>query len=125
MRALLLLLPGVVLSGWLADAGPAPQSKANGPAPDYPHDVAAILDTKCNRCHTATKASGKLLTTSRAGLLKGGVSGPAIEPGKPDKSFVVELVYYNEMPPKGEKPRVSADELKRLKEWIAAGAPEK
>jgi len=123
MRALLLLLPGVVLSGWLADAGPAPQSK--GPAPDYPHDVAAILDTKCNRCHTATKSNGKLLTTSRAGLLKGGVSGPAIEPGKPDKSIIVELVYYNEMPPKGEQPRVTADELKRLKDWIAAGAPDK
>jgi hypothetical protein len=92
---------------------------------DYERDVAPILEAKCNRCHTAKKAGGKLVTTSRAAMLKGGVSGPAIEPGRPDKSILVEVIHFNEMPPKREKPRVTADELKLLKDWITAGAPEK
>jgi hypothetical protein len=58
-------------------------------------------------------------------MLKGGVSGPAIAPGQPDKSILIELIHFNEMPPKRVQPRVTADELKLLKAWIAAGAPEK
>src|SRR5438105_298271 len=114
MRAPLLFFP--VLGVWLTGAGPQPKP----PAVDYGRDVAPILDAKCSRCHTATKASGKLITTTRAAMLKGGVSGPAIEPGQPDKSILIELIHFNEMPPKREQPRVTADELKLLRAWIAA-----
>lgn len=120
----LLLLPAALFTVWLT-AGAADPPKEKAVSADYARDVAPILEAKCNRCHSAKKADGKLMTTSRAALLKGGVSGPAIEPGKPDKSILVELIHFNEMPPKREKARVTADELKLLKAWIAAGAPEK
>lgn len=125
MRAPLVLLPIVLLGLWLTAAGARPEPKAKPPAVDYKRDVAPILEAKCNRCHTANKAGGKLITTTRAAMLKGGDSGPAIEPGQPDKSILIELIHFNEMPPKRIQPRVTADELKLLKAWIAAGAPEK
>jgi len=122
------LLPAMILGLSLclsAGIGAEPEPKAKASTVDYKRDVAPILEAKCNRCHTANKAGGKLITTSAAAMLKGGISGPAIEPGKPDKSVLIELVHFNEMPPKNVKPRVTADELKLLKAWIAAGAPEK
>ena len=57
-----------------------------------------------------------------AGLLAGGVSGPALVPGKPEKSLLVDLVDFGEMPPKKAQPRVSKEELKTIAAWIAAGA---
>ena len=125
MRALL-LLPIALTGVWLAVAnGEQPPPPAKPPVVDYQREIAPIMEAKCNRCHTPNKAGGKLITTTRAGMLKGGISGPALEPGKPEKSIIVELVHFNEMPPKGVKPRVTADELKLLKAWIVAGAPEK
>jgi cytochrome c5 len=124
MRGLLPLLPLVLPGVWLtAAAGEEPKAKPS--AVDYKRDVVPILEANCNRCHTAEKAGGKLVTTSRADMLKGGVSGPAVEPGRPDRSILIEVIHFNEMPPKREKPRVTADELKLLKDWITAGAPEK
>jgi hypothetical protein len=120
-----LLLPVVILGIWLTAAGAEPEPGAKPPAVDYQRDVAPILVAKCNRCHTANKARGKLITSTPAAMLKGGVSGPAIEPGKPEKSILIELIHFNEMPPKRVQPRVTADELKLLRAWIAAGAPEK
>jgi hypothetical protein len=123
MRAsLLILVPALVV---LVSVAAEPEPKAKPPAVDYRRDIVPIMEAKCNRCHTTTKASGKLVTTTRAGMVKGGVSGPAIEPGKPDRSILVEVIHFNEMPPKRVQPRVTADELKLLKAWITAGAPEK
>jgi mono/diheme cytochrome c family protein len=100
-------------------AEPAPPA-----AVDFKRDVLPILEAKCIACH-GTKKQGKLDLRTRAAMLKGGNTGPAIEPGKPDKSLLIELIHFNEMPPKKTKERVTADELKLLKAWIEAGAPEK
>lgn len=123
MRVSLRLLPVALVGLWLTAAGAEPGPKPG--AVDYAKDIAPIFEAKCNRCHKQGKADGKLMTTSRAALLKGGASGPALEPGKPDKSILVELIHHNEMPPKRAQPRVTADELKLIKTWITAGAPDK
>jgi hypothetical protein len=62
-----------------------------------------------------------------ARLLKGGKSGPAIQPGDPDNSLLVQKIAAGEMPPKTKlaaysvKP-VDEHELSRIREWIAQGA---
>jgi hypothetical protein len=93
-------------------------------APDFKSDVLPILEAKCIACHGARK-QGKLDLRTREAMLKGGNTGPAIEPGKPDKSLMIELIHFNEMPPKKSKERVTAGEMKLLKAWIEAGAPAK
>jgi mono/diheme cytochrome c family protein len=120
MRVTLLLLP---IAGWFCLA-----ARAAEPAPptavDFKREVLPILEAKCISCH-GVKKQGKLDLRTRDAMLKGGNTGPALEPGKPDKSLLIELIHFNEMPPKKSKSRVTADELKLLKAWIEAGAPEK
>ena len=61
-------------------------------------------------------------------MIKGGKSGPALIPGAPEKSLMLQKVLSAEMPPKelfesGVSPLVDA-EVEKLKQWIAQGAPE-
>ncbi len=89
---------------------------------DFENHVRPLLVEKCQSCH-GEKAKGGLRLNSREALLKGGDSGPAMEPGRPDKSLLVKAIEYTgeiRMPPKG---KLSAGEIEKLKQWIARGAP--
>ena len=93
------------------------------------HDVIPILLLRCTACHGRHKQEGGLDLRSKAALLKGGKSGPAIVPGKPGESLIVKRVRAEEMPPRRQlvaasvKP-MEAAELKMIEAWIAAGLPE-
>ncbi len=89
---------------------------------DFENYVRPLLVEKCQSCH-GDKAKGGLRLNSRDALLKGGDTGPAMEPGRPNKSLIVKAIEYNgelRMPPKG---KLSAGEIDKLKQWIARGAP--
>jgi len=116
MRGIVVVLAGVLL----VVTGPAQEPKKD--APDFARDVLPIFEAKCLRCHGATKKDGRLDMRTVPALLKGGASGPAIVPGQSDKSLMVELMHYKEMPPKKEKMPVGKDELDRIKAWIDSGA---
>ncbi|MCY2962334.1 MAG: PSD1 and planctomycete cytochrome C domain-containing protein, partial [Planctomycetota bacterium] len=85
--------------------------------------VVPILRTRCLECHShATgKSKGGLMLDSRSGWERGGDTGPAIVPGKPDESLVIQAVRYGElkMPPTGKLP---PDELATLELWVKGGA---
>ena len=53
-------------------------------------------------------------------MVKGGESGTAIEPGKPEASLFLRRIKAGEMPPGQAK--VSAREMEVLERWIAGGA---
>ena len=84
--------------------------------------VRPLLARECYACHTATHMGG-LELNSRQALLKGGNSGPAIVPGKPDQSLLVQAVSYTlarpKMPPSGQ---LREAEIRDLTEWIHQGA---
>jgi len=89
--------------------------------------IRPVLVTHCGKCHasTALKLRGGLRLDSRAGLRKGGDSGPAIIPGQPDESLLLRAIRYRDedlqMPPKGKLPdAVVAD----FEAWIRMGAPD-
>src|SRR5690606_33695596 len=65
----------------------------------------------------------ELFLDSRAGWSEGGVSGPAIVPGKPDESLVIQAVRRDglAMPPSG---RLSNDEIAVLAPRVKLGAPD-
>lgn len=87
-----------------------------------------ILHVRCVICHGRRRQEGGLDVRTVASLLRGGKSGPAILPGKPDQSPLIQRIAANDMPPPESystycvRP-VTTDELTRLKQWIAAGAP--
>jgi hypothetical protein len=87
--------------------------------------VRPLLLARCLECHSAAKAKGGLSLDSRGGWRRGGDSGTAIEPGRPDESLLIRAVEYREegyeMPPSGKLP---AAEIAILREWILRGAPD-
>ena len=87
--------------------------------------IVTIFHAKCISCHGKWKQEAGLDLRTRAGLLKGGKSGPAIVPGKPKESLLVKLVVSGDMPRQTNRytRRVSVGELEKLRQWIAAGAP--
>ena len=58
--------------------------------------VRPLLVERCYKCHSATseKLKGGLRLDTRAAALKGGDGGPALVPGKPEKSLLIEAVTY-------------------------------
>ena len=88
--------------------------------------VEPILRERCYECHShAGKIKGGLILESRSGWQTGGDSGPAIVPGAPEKSRLIEAVRYTnpdvEMPPKSKLP---PNEIAVLEEWVKRGAPD-
>lgn len=95
----------------------------------FENRVRPILADKCYECHTATaeKVRGGLRLDTRDGLLKGGTTGPAIEPGHPERSLMLQAVKgtakdLDQMPSK--KTPLSSAEIGTLDEWIRMGAPD-
>src|SRR5215204_6278160 len=86
--------------------------------------IRPILANNCYACHSSKLKTpmGGLVLDSKAGLLKGGDSGPAIVPGKPTESLLLRALSYNDlnlkMPPTGKLPDVV---IADFEQWIAAG----
>jgi hypothetical protein len=84
--------------------------------------VAPVLEKRCVSCHGETTTGAGLNLTTPQGLLKGGANGPAIVPGKPDESLIVDMIEGEqpEMPKKG--PRLSTAEVASVRSWVEQGA---
>jgi len=89
--------------------------------------IRPVLVEKCHQCHASSspKPKGGLLLDTRAGIRKGGHSGPAVVPGDLDASLLYQAISGSEgvdpMPPKGKLPAaVVAD----FRQWITMGAPD-
>ena len=80
-----------------------------------------LLVTHCIRCHGESKQEAGLNLATRAGLLAGGESGPAVVPGQPDESLLLEALRYEsyEMPPTG---KLDDPLIAGITAWVAAGA---
>ncbi|MFN0169834.1 MAG: PSD1 and planctomycete cytochrome C domain-containing protein [Bryobacteraceae bacterium] len=116
------------LRDWI-EAGALRAGETGAPAPAVAErDVEAILSAKCWVCHGRITRQAGLDLRSRAGLLKGGKSGPAIVPGNPGESLLIRRVTAQEMPPPKLQEQFSvrgltSDELDKVRNWIAGGAP--
>ena len=88
-----------------------------------PERVLPLLESRCTSCHGPDAQEGDLRLDSRAAALKGGKHGPALSPGHPKESLLLQAALHEKkelaMPPKD---KLSASELAALEEWIRAGA---
>src|SRR4051794_3335363 len=73
---------------------PAPAGAAS-PAEFFEKEVRPVLVARCHSCHGNGKKKGGLSLASRAALLKGGDSGPAVVPGKPDASLLIKAIRHD------------------------------
>jgi hypothetical protein len=86
--------------------------------------IRPVLSESCLRCHGGKKISNGLRIDSREALLKGGKNGPALFPGDPDKSLLIQAIRRThaeiKMPPDQKLPdTVIAD----FAAWVKSGAP--
>ncbi len=84
--------------------------------------IAPILERRCVHCHGETAPKGKLSLATAAGASRGGDGGPAVVPGKPDESVLLEMISGDRPAmPKKEKP-LANEEVAAIRTWIENGA---
>jgi mono/diheme cytochrome c family protein len=83
--------------------------------------VRPILIAHCQECHGTAKQESGLALTSREAAIAGGFGGPAVVPGRPDESLLVDAIRHDglEMPPAG---RLADEEIAVLEQWVRDGA---
>ena len=102
---------------------------AIGPATIHAEDfrsVMRILEDKCFKCHSESeRVKGGLALDEDEISIAIGPYHPVV-PGKADESDLYLMAAYADthdpMPPRGKGDKLSSSELKKLKEWIDAGA---
>ncbi|QOV91760.1 PSD1 and planctomycete cytochrome C domain-containing protein [Humisphaera borealis] len=120
-----------VVALWVTGGPVAAATQSDAASLDhFERKIRPVLVEHCYKCHSAEaqknkKLRAELYLDTRAGVLKGGESGPAIVPGKPGESAIIRALQYTDeemqMPPAGKLPAaVIAD----FETWIAAGAPD-
>ncbi len=93
---------------------------AAGQMVSFSETIAPIFSQRCIACHNARTAKGRLNMESFAALLKGGESGPVLEPSDPDSSNLFIQVDAGSMPQDADP--LSKEEIESIKKWIATGA---
>lgn len=88
--------------------------------------IRPVLAERCYSCHSdeAKKLKAGLYLDSRERILSGGDTGPAVVPGKPEQSLLIEAMHYDnvdlQMPPKD---RLDTRVVTDFEKWISWGAP--
>ena len=97
-------------------------AQSGDPVEFFEMKVRPLLAENCFVCHTDS-AMGGLQMKSREDLLKGGDSGPAMVPGQPEESLLIQAVHQTherlKMPPEGT---LRDEEIEDLVAWIRGGA---
>ncbi len=91
----------------------------------YQRDVEPIFRARCQGCHQGAKKGGDYLMTSYAALMTAGESEQAaVVPGKPDESYLIELITPSDgvasMPQEGDP--LSERDIATIRKWIQQGA---
>jgi hypothetical protein len=128
------LAGAVLLTLLLGSGGTRAQDDPEGPAGGkldpagvrfFEQKIRPVLVDQCYKCHAAgaKKLRGGLSLDTRAGLLKGGDSGPAIVSGNPGASLLIRALSHDglQMPPAGKLPAAVLADFKR---WVEMGAPD-
>src|SRR5881397_2609919 len=101
--------------------GAAGASAQDTPNEFFEKRIRPVLSAKCYACHSDTKQGG-LQLTSRAALLAGGKSGPAITPGDSETSLLIRAIRQSDpelklkMPMNGGK--LSEQEIADFSSWV-------
>jgi hypothetical protein len=101
----------------LAQAGAPPDAAQV----TYENVIQPMITAACGECHGDNKRKADLDLRSKAAMLKGGESGPALVPGSAEKSLIYQMVRDGKMPPRKDA-KLTSKQIGLLKTWIDAGA---
>ena len=89
----------------------------------FEREVRPILVDSCQKCHGPDKQESDLRLDSREAAVAGGVTGPAIVPGDPEKSLLIAAIRHEgdlQMPPKA---KLTEAQIAAVTHWVKLGAP--
>lgn len=93
-------------------------------AVDYEKEIKPLLKERCYACHGALKQKADLRVDTAAAMHKGGDGGDILTK---EHSMLLDRVTTTDkddrMPPEGEGAMLTAEQVAKLREWVAAGAP--
>jgi len=125
-----LLSPAAATDSANGRVKPIPVAELNRSAVvDFDREILPLLRNSCLACHNRTTAKARLILETPADILKGGDSGPALEPGRGASSLLLQAAAHQLedtiMPPPGNKAKASdfsPQDLALLRLWIDQGA---
>lgn len=88
---------------------------------NYEETFRAMFNGRCAGCHSGNNPEAGLDLSSYRTILAGSPDGPGLIPGDPAGSLIIQ----RQSQPDPHFGQVLPDELDALRDWIAAGAPEK
>lgn len=98
-------------------------------AVDFLRDIRPILERSCIRCHGPERPRSGLRLDRREGVLRGGEGGPVVV-GNSGASRLIHVVARLPdvpedlwMPPDGQAPPLTQEEIALLRAWIDQGLP--
>ena len=105
---------------WLSAAEVRGEDRA-----DYLAKVKPVLKEHCYSCHGALKQAGGLRLDTGLAIRRGGDSGPAVVPGRPEESPLIERIAETDADARMpfEAPALAPSKVAALRDWVAAGAP--
>ncbi len=121
--ALVVTAFAALTAAWASLSAQSAQPPAAGQV-DFTHDIQPILQSQCYECHGAKKTKNGLRLDRRTSALKGGDTGPAIEPGNSEHSLIVRRLLGldgEDQMPKDKDP-LAAAQIALIRRWIDQGA---
>jgi hypothetical protein len=109
------------LSALLVVAGVLRAAEPEAKKVTYEDDVLPIFRDNCLKCHNPDKLKGDLDLTSFPGVLKGGGSGAAVNPGDPEGSVLLRVVTHAEEPTMPPNSKLAERDIGVIRRWIQGG----
>ena len=109
----------------IANAADGNRTISSGDLEFFETKIRPALVEKCSMCHSGELAQANLRLDFRGGWEKGGKSGPAIVPGDPPASLLIQAIRHegSSMPmPLGAK--LDPEVIQDFEEWVLMGAPD-
>src|SRR5436190_14263013 len=96
---------------------------------DFAAKIAPLFEEHCVDCHSKDDPDGEFNLETFEGLLKGGKTGKAVEPGQAETSLMVKFLEgrsgkqgKNKFMPPGSKEHLKPEEIALIRQWIDGGA---
>jgi len=117
-----LLLGCALLPGYSGTLLAADETALNDGQRFYIEKIRPILSQKCYKCHT-DQPNSRFRVDSREAILQGGKRGPAVVPGDPDNSLLIQAVRQTGELKMPKDSRLDEQEIADLVAWVKMGAP--
>lgn len=117
-----LLLGCALLLCWNGMLLGADEAALNDGQRFYVEKIRPIFSQKCYKCHT-DQPNSRFRVDSREAILQGGKRGPAIVPGDPDNSLLIQAVRQTGDLKMPKDSRLDEQEIADLVAWVKMGAP--